>query len=533
MLFRSANMRRIAVVIMGLSLAFFGCSGESQKSDSNTPDTGTTEKTSTTVDNSSCSQEKFVTLANDLLVSKCSGCHKEGQIAGSTDLLLDPSDSAKNYQTLVTFLNSDGAKKLLDKATGTVSHNGGSILVENTADYNAIGEWISYESNQVSCAVVEDATTTDKSVQNISFNLLSVSQTLRNASLSLLGRLPTQKELASLDDESDLKTTLDSYMSDEHFYDWLKEVYNDRFFTDRYLTPLRAEDLVSRTQFPDLRWWDSVYENNRTLRDRARTYVRYGIARAPLELIEHIVRNDRSYEEIITADYTMVNSFSAKSYGITEGAFDASIGDFNESHRDGFFVAKIPGIPHAGVMSEITWLNVFPSTQTNRNRHRARKVMEFFLGTDILKLGERPLDSDEALVLNPTKNSPACTVCHYIMDPIAGGFQNWDFNGRFDVTKSYINRDGTTWYTDMELPGLSLKEQMPLKEYSSSLSWLAKAIVKDDRFALSAVHILYKGLTGRSALFEPLDSSEADYAPKLEAYTFQKEIGRASCRERV
>ena len=47
--------------------------------------------------------------------------------------------------------------------------------------------------------------------------------------------------------------------------------------------------------------------------------MQFGFRRAPLELIAHVVENDRPYTEILTADYIMANPFAAKSlWGIDD-----------------------------------------------------------------------------------------------------------------------------------------------------------------------------------------------------------------------
>src|SRR5205085_6082169 len=38
----------------------------------------------------------------------------------------------------------------------------------------------------------------------------------------------------------------------------------------------------------------------------------------PMKLIEYIVRNDRPFTEIVTADYIMVSPYSARGYGVFE-----------------------------------------------------------------------------------------------------------------------------------------------------------------------------------------------------------------------
>ena len=41
---------------------------------------------------------------------------------------------------------------------------------------------------------------------------------------------------------------------------------------------------------------------------------RWAITREPLELIAHVVMNDLSYRQVLTADHTMVNAFSDLAY---------------------------------------------------------------------------------------------------------------------------------------------------------------------------------------------------------------------------
>jgi hypothetical protein len=65
--------------------------------------------------------------------------------------------------------------------------------------------------------------------------------------------------------------------------------------------------------------------------------------REPLELIAYIVENDRSYKEVVTADYTMVNQFSAMAYR-ADVTFDEPMYDddgfYDRSHLNTFKPAK-------------------------------------------------------------------------------------------------------------------------------------------------------------------------------------------------
>ena len=84
----------------------------------------------------------------------------------------------------------------------------------------------------------------------------------------------------------------------------------------------------------------------------------------------------------------------------------------------------VKNYPHAGILTDLGFLNRYPTTATNRNRARARWVFYHFLDIDIEKSSQRP--TDEAALKdqnNPTMNNPNCTVCHAILDPVAGAFQ--------------------------------------------------------------------------------------------------------------
>ena len=43
---------------------------------------------------------------------------------------------------------------------------------------------------------------------------------------------------------------------------------------------------------------------------------RKGLLGEPMKLVEHIVRNDRPFTDIVTADYIMVTPYSARGYGV-------------------------------------------------------------------------------------------------------------------------------------------------------------------------------------------------------------------------
>ena len=86
--------------------------------------------------------------------------------------------------------------------------------------------------------------------------------------------------------------------------------------------------------------------------------------------------------------------------------------------------------PHAGILNTTTFLKRYPTTATNRNRARARWTYYHFLGVDIENSASRTMDPVAlADTNNPTMHNPACTVCHTVMDPVAGAFQDYGDEG--------------------------------------------------------------------------------------------------------
>ena len=112
----------------------------------------------------------------------------------------------------------------------------------------------------------------------------------------------------------------------------------------------------------------------------------------------------------------------------------------NQDSATGFY-------PHAGLLSTFQYLARYPTTETNRNRLRARMYYQHFLGVDVLELAARV--SDAAAVTAkfevPTMQAAECVVCHKTLDPVAGLFQDY---WRFADQGVYGKRKGG-WFKDM------------------------------------------------------------------------------------
>lgn len=144
-------------------------------------------------------------------------------------------------------------------------------------------------------------------------------------------------------------------------------------------------------------------------------------------LFEHIVENDKSLFELLSANYSFLNSRLADLYGI-EGVRGprfrkVSLGDTN---RTGI-------LTHAGILT----------LTSNPNRtspvKRGKWVMETILGKEppppdpnVAPLENQPeLKGTLRQRMEQHRADPTCAVCHQQMDPIGFAMENFDAIGRW------------------------------------------------------------------------------------------------------
>lgn len=425
----------------------------------------------------------------EVLNVSCISCHTAEGLARETDLVLvtsaQPDYLAVNRAILgdLAGLERDGTSIILLKPLGEDDHGGGKILDAEDPGYALLQEFVARVDAPIECLGDEPVELDD------GLSLLSPVDTLRKSMLMVTGRLPSVHEVEAVQatGEPALRAVLREAMQTEAFHERMKELFNDVLLTDKYLPSRDALSNLDSDAYPDRYWFDyidSAVYNRNTMRDRAND----AVAREPLELLAHILRNDLPYTEMLTADYTMVNDYSANTYGLIYETPDPD----DPRHFD-FYPAQLPGVSHAGVLTTIAYLHRFPSTDTNRNRHRSRMFFANFLATDILALADRPIDpTTSSAVHNPTLNDPQCNVCHAVMDPVAGLFQNWGNTGHWEPPE-------LGWYPEMAVPGFG-DAQLASYDQGSSLRWLAEQSVEDRRFALAPVQHLFHGLTGLDVL---------------------------------
>lgn len=451
-----------------------------------------------------------------ILQADCYGCHNpEGQ-AKDTDLVLQGNDYPgyleANYNTVqnVARLEIDGTSLMLLKPTGATEHGGAVRFQPDSDAYAIMEEMLTRFDAPVHCVDDKDIEAYFEGIVE-----LDEEQTLRKATFLLASRYPTPEEYDAVRGQGmdALDAVLDEVLQEEAFYVRIKEIYNDMMHTDALLDGDTAIDALDEGRFPNKRWYEDLPDDQQ---DDNRDLANDAVAKEPLHIIERVLREGRPFTEVLTGDWTIVNPYSARSYDIPLNLFE----DQNDPNE--WIEFSFEDIPQAGVLSTPAFLARYPSTATNRNRHRSRIVYDFFFATDVMRLAARPIDVSSIADFNPTLYNPQCTVCHENIDPLAGAFQNWSDEGHY-------RPPAEGWYPDMSPPGFA-ETQIPFEQKERALQWLTEQLVDDDKFALAVVHTLFSGLTGQEPLLEPLDADHPDYVHQIAAfeaqdYTF-KQIAR-------
>lgn len=513
--------------------------GDSSGGDSSDGDSG-----SGSDDSCITNDDFFETRIQNVILSDCVACHVDGGVAAETDyeLVLTSNSSylTINSQNLQTFAalsgEKDGRALLLSKPLGT-NHGGGQRLSMTTSsqEYLDLEAMLDRYDDPVTSCDGDDGEDETPVAFFSSVTFSSDLETLRKAALLFAGRKPTAMEetTVSSGDDNTLRQTIRGYMNGPNFEAFLKESANDHFLTNKWAndsTP--AFNLLGGTyEYPN--GWARVDAIRDAEGEEAFGYAWWltsqAIAAEPLELVAHVVTEERPYSEILTADYIMVNHWSDSAY--TANAQFNNIDDDDEWHEGQATGYRLGDTPHAGILTSPTFLARYPSTATNRNRARARWVYQFFLGVDIEALAVRPTDPDAlADTDNPTMNNANCTVCHQVHDPVAGTFQNWSDDGFYRIfdddslpdtyKESDLYTEGDLWFADMRAPGFN-GTNLPFGNDASGVQWLAQQIITDSRFGTGTVKFWFKAVFGMDPLDEPLNTEDANFQTRLRAYQEQ------------
>ena len=400
-------------------------------------------------------------ISEPVVQAKCVNCHVAGGLSGNTRLVFvrssdTPDHEALNLRTFEALLDQiedeGGGTYILNKIQG-VAHGGGRQVPLGSAHFANMERFLGLLGEPVTRVRLTPETLFDTVV------LASDRKTLRRAALIFAGRIPADEEYESVESgkESDLRATIRGLMTGPQFHEFLLRASNDRLLTDRqdHNVLFRLNGFLVDYTNENYRRALAAAAGGAFLRDYSdwQEAVQYGAWRAPLELIAHVVENDLPYTEILTADYIMANPWTAAAYGKPVQFDDpGDVHEFRPSEITDYY-RKGPGYegefdpvvdaqrvfnpgplhtdyPHAGILNTHAFLKRYPSTATNRNRARSRWTYYHFLGLDVEKSASRTTDPVAlADTNNPTMHNPACTVCHSVLDPVAGAFQNYGDTG--------------------------------------------------------------------------------------------------------
>ncbi len=482
----------------------------------------------------------------------CLTCHKAGGDAeASKFILIDPlkSEGAKRdaaiRQNCETFarmarLKEKDQSRILLKVVGKLDHGGKDVLKLDSAGYRILADFVVRVNNPQSAKLPDIAD--PKALPFFAgVVMLDDRRLLRRVTLSLAARLPSAAEFAFIakDGLKGLPAILDAIMKEDAFYDRLREGFNDIFLT-LGVDGNADQTVLSYEHFEKTRHWYQKHDLSHIKDENERRKAGYKLADdyrkallgEPMKLIEHIVRNDRPFTEIVTADYIMVSPYSARGYGNFEELkskfknpddpyefipvkLKALIGRNKSENQE----STTGSYPHAGLLSSFQYLTRYPTTETNRNRLRARMYYQHFLGVDVLELAARVSDAAAATAKYklPTMEASECVVCHKTLDPVAGMFQDY---WKFADAGVYGRRKGG-WFTDMFATGFE-GEDMLSRERWRSLQWLGERTAKDPRFAVAMTEHVYYILTGRKVLLPPKDLEDTLYPAKSRAFSEQR-----------
>ncbi|HEY7821065.1 MAG TPA: DUF1592 domain-containing protein, partial [Vicinamibacteria bacterium] len=188
-------------------------------------------------------------------------------------------------------------------------------------------------------------------------------------------------------------------------------------------------------------------------------------------LFDHLVREDRSFLELFTADYTFVNEPLARHYGLPSPGSDNELVRVSVSDPNRF-----------GLLGHGSVLMVTSFDERTSPVVRGQWVMEVLLGSpppppppNVPSLDataqaseSRILTTRERLAIH--RSSPTCNACHQFMDPIGLALDNFDGVGRWrarDENGVTLNTessfyDGTVIRTPVELRKVILRRPEPV-----------------------------------------------------------------------
>ena len=178
----------------------------------------------------------------------------------------------------------------------------------------------------------------------------------------------------------------------------------------------------------------SASEPDRTLFPKFSPALRADMEQETTLFAAHLLRENRSVLEFLTADYTFVNARLAAYYGLPAPA------------GEGFQQTSLAGTPRQGVLSQGSLLVLTSNPTRTSPVKRGRFVLDRILGTPVPPAPPGivvNLDAPEQAGLTQRqridqhRTDPSCASCHALMDPLGLGFENFDAAGVWRDAEDY------------------------------------------------------------------------------------------------
>ena len=145
-------------------------------------------------------------------------------------------------------------------------------------------------------------------------------------------------------------------------------------------------------------------------------------------LFLHVVRNNLSVAELLTADYTFLNQALGKHYGVS-------------AKGSNFQLVSLESTPRRGLLSHASMLTMTSESTRTSPVKRGKWILENVLGTpppdppaNVPALEETKVADENASLreqLEIHRESPACASCHRVMDQLGFGLEQFDAIGRY------------------------------------------------------------------------------------------------------
>ncbi len=296
---------------------------------------------------------------------------------------------------------------------------------------------------------------------------LSGPRLARRLSIDLRGVLPTTSELDEVEAHpEDINALREQWLADPRFEERITQMYQERWRTaiDSFHATVQDYGLSH----------DEDYSFNRS------------VGEEPLRLVAHVVATDRSYADIVTADWTMANPMLASLWPLDypAGATGWQVSRYTDQR------------PAVGVLATNGLWWRYNSPLFNENRQRAAAIFDLLVCRDVLS---RPvilstgLSISDSSTTDAIQNEPTCLACHSSIEPVAAtlfGFTPFDDQSNFELQ---------TYHPERENMGSTILNVTPawMGHPVSGLEELGAAIADDPRFVDCAVQTATEGLLRR------------------------------------